>query len=93
MTRGRTGMALLALGLALIAVVPAARADLNLDRLSCVKPRAVMLAERTVEISRDRLQDLLQASLRAKLPGLRVEELCSNTLFFRVVLALRAGEV
>ena len=92
MTRVRTRSVLLALGLALIALVPPARADLNLDHLICVKPRAVVAADRALELSRDRLQEMFTSSLRARLPGLRVEELCSNTLVFRVALALRTGE-
>lgn len=67
-------------------------ADLNLAGLTCVRPVVTVHDEKNLEIDRARLQETLVARVRARLPGLRVEELCANTLFYRVVVVPRTSE-
>lgn len=83
---------LLVLALVVLLVPARAHADLNLAALNCVRPVAVVHDEKNVEIDRARLQESLLGKVRARLPGLRVEELCANTLFFRVVIVPRTSE-
>lgn len=83
---------LLVLGLLALLIPTRAHADLNLAGLTCVRPVAVVHDEKNLEIDRARLQESLLGKTRARLPGLRVEEVCANTLFFRVVVVPRLSE-
>lgn len=92
MNLGRA-LPVLVLSAAVLATLPApSQADLNLDRLTCVKPLVAVHDEKLLEVNPARLQEALLAKVRARLPGLRVEEICSNSLFFRVVIAPRLSE-
>jgi hypothetical protein len=71
---------------ALLAVtVTDGHADLNLDKLDCVAPVASLLEERA-DLTEAQLQLALAAALRARLPGLKLEPNCSDSLYFRVVV-------
>lgn len=89
---GTHGLALLGLGVLLLAEPPAGWADLNLHRLVCVTPLASLAKDDKIGMTQEELHEALIDRLRATLPRLPVGRTCSNALYLRVSIATKAGE-